>query len=144
MPPRKRKAGTKKSPAAGHAAPKKKRSSSTKIASATGKNGGGFQVSNCHAWFGSFSDKSSGNIEPEGMVQLCEELGVSAEDVVMLVLAWRLNAKTMGTFTWEEWLGGMSALACDSTSKLKAQLPMLRNTMDDPEVRKRKRKRLTE
>lgn len=43
---------------------------------------------------------------PEGMEKFCEDIGVEPENVVMLVLAYKMGAKQMGYFTQEEWLKG--------------------------------------
>jgi DCN1-like protein 4/5 len=45
---------------------------------------------------------------PEGMEKFCRDIGVKPEDIVMLVLAWKMKAKQMGYFTQEEWLQGMT------------------------------------
>jgi len=47
---------------------------------------------------------------PEGMEKLCEDIGVEPENVVMLVLAWKMNARQMGFFTQQEWLRGLMDL----------------------------------
>ena len=49
-------------------------------------------------------------IGPEGIVKFCEDLGVVPEDVVMLVLAWKMDCKQGGYFTLKEWLKGLSEL----------------------------------
>ncbi|MGH0138664.1 UNVERIFIED_CONTAM: hypothetical protein FKN15_031920 [Acipenser sinensis] len=52
-------------------------------------------------------------VGPEGMEKFCEDIGVEPENVVMLVLAWKLDAQNMGYFTLQEWLKGMvSAVIC--------------------------------
>lgn len=43
---------------------------------------------------------------PEGMEKFCEDLNVDPENVVMLVIAYKMGAKQMGYFTQEEWLKG--------------------------------------
>lgn len=44
---------------------------------------------------------------PEGMEKFCEDLGVDPENVVMLVIAYKMGSKQMGYFTQEEWVKGM-------------------------------------
>jgi len=44
------------------------------------------------------------------MEQFCIDIGVNPEDLVMLVLAWKMNAKSVGYFTSAEWLKGLSEL----------------------------------
>lgn len=41
------------------------------------------------------------------MEKFCEDLGVDPENVVMLVIAYKMGAKQMGFFSQEEWLKGM-------------------------------------
>ncbi|KAL6767454.1 hypothetical protein ACKKBF_B35300 [Auxenochlorella protothecoides x Auxenochlorella symbiontica] len=76
----------------------------------------------------------------EGVSTLCEDLEVSPEDPVMLVLSYHLQAATMCEFSREEFEGGLARLACDSLSKLRAALPGLRAQLDDasrfPEIYK--------
>jgi len=49
-------------------------------------------------------------IGPEGMQQLCQDLGLDPEDIVMLAIAWKLKASQMGYFQRSEWLSGMQQL----------------------------------
>ncbi|XP_030189825.1 DCN1-like protein 5 isoform X3 [Lynx canadensis] len=44
------------------------------------------------------------------MEKFCEDIGVEPENIIMLVLAWKLEAESMGFFTKEEWLKGMTSL----------------------------------
>lgn len=44
------------------------------------------------------------------MEKFCADLGVEPENVVMLVLAWKMNARQMGYFTLQEWLRGFIEL----------------------------------
>ncbi|XP_076014909.1 DCN1-like protein 4 isoform X2 [Genypterus blacodes] len=51
--------------------------------------------------------------------------------VVMLVLAWKLDAQSMGYFTLQEWLRGMGSLQCDSTERLRNSLDYLRSVLNE-------------
>lgn len=44
------------------------------------------------------------------MEKFCEDIGVDPENVVMLVLAWKMNARQMGFFTLQEWTKGLTEL----------------------------------
>eukprot|EP01046_Picozoa_sp_COSAG06_P117261 COSAG06_NODE_64314_length_260_cov_0.484472_1_plen_81_part_01 len=68
----------------------------------------------------------------DGVIKLCEDLGVGEEDVVMLVIAWLLKAAKMAEFTKEEWVSGFSRLGIESLDALKGQLADLRGKVDDP------------
>ncbi|TSN30183.1 DCN1-like protein 4 [Bagarius yarrelli] len=80
---------------------------------------------------GSICEACDDVVGPEGMEKFCEDIGVEPENVVMLVLAWKLNAQSMGYFTLQEWLKGMGSLQCDSTEKLRNSLDYLRSILND-------------
>jgi len=62
---------------------------------------------------------------------------VEAEDIVMLVVAWHLQAAYMGEFTREEFVSGMSDLGVESIAALKEKLPTFREELkDDTKFRK--------
>lgn len=68
------------------------------------------------------------------MEKFCEDIGVEPENVVMLVLAYKMNARQMGFFTLSEWLKGLSELQCDSIYKIQQKLEYLRNQLNDPHI----------
>ncbi|VVC98114.1 unnamed protein product [Leptidea sinapis] len=68
------------------------------------------------------------------MEKFCEDLGVDPENVVMLVIAYKMGAKQMGYFTQEEWLNGLTELQCDSAHKLQNKLEYLRSLLNDPQI----------
>ncbi|KDD75809.1 cullin [Helicosporidium sp. ATCC 50920] len=82
--------------------------------------------------FGKYKDPSSDSILVDGVVQLCADLGVEPEDVVMLVLSWHFGAAAMGEYSQQEWEQGLASLGLDSLPALRAALPTLRAEMDDP------------
>ncbi|CAG2064534.1 unnamed protein product [Timema podura] len=72
------------------------------------------------------------------MEKFCEDIGVEPENVVMLVLAWKMNAHQMGFFTEQEWLKGLVDLqlvslvfGCDTICKLQMKLDYLRSLLND-------------
>ncbi|XP_059489408.1 DCN1-like protein 5 isoform X2 [Neocloeon triangulifer] len=86
----------------------------------------------CLKWFQEYSQNDDPNIlGPEGMEKFCKDINVKPEDIVMLVLAWKMRAKQMGYFTQEEWLLGMTELNCDSIGKLCYKIDFLRNLLKD-------------
>ncbi|KAM4627755.1 DCN1-like protein 5 [Polymixia lowei] len=89
-----------------------------------------FSTKKCLAWFQEYTgpDKVLG---PEGMEKFCEDIGVEPENIIMLVLAWKLEASNMGFFTKEEWLKGMTSLQCDCTERLQSKLDYLRGQLSD-------------
>ncbi|GFU17174.1 DCN1-like protein 4 [Nephila pilipes] len=85
-----------------------------------------------------FSEYAGANdpdvIGPEGMEKFCEDIGVEPENIVMLVLAWKMEAKQMGFFTKSEWLRGLRDLECDSLEKIRNKIEYLRSLLNEPVV----------
>lgn len=79
--------------------------------------------------FNKYKDKDGDTITGEGIMRLCSDLGVEPADVVMLVIAFYMNAATMGEFTKDEWSSGLLKLSCDTLDKLKKKMPELRNEL---------------
>ncbi|XP_033215182.1 DCN1-like protein 4 isoform X2 [Belonocnema kinseyi] len=92
-----------------------------------------FSQKKCIAWFREYTTPDDPDtLGPEGMEKFCEDIGVEPENVVMLVLAYKMNARQMGFFTMNEWLKGLSELHCDSINKVQHKLETLRNILNDP------------
>lgn len=51
-----------------------------------------------------------GLLGPEGIEKFCKDLDVAPENIAMLVIAWKMDAKRMGFFAKDEWLKGFSEL----------------------------------
>ncbi|XP_069646534.1 DCN1-like protein 4 isoform X3 [Haliaeetus albicilla] len=90
-----------------------------------------FSSKRCLEWFYEYAGADD-IVGPEGMEKFCEDIGVEPENVVMLVLAWKLDAQNMGYFTLQEWLKGMTSLQCDTTEKLRNSLDYLRSLLNEP------------
>ena len=70
-----------------------------------------FSSKKCVAWFHEYTTPDQQDvIGPEGMEKFCEDIGVEPENIVMLSLAWKLEAAQMGYFSLAEWLKGMTDL----------------------------------
>ncbi|XP_056271243.1 DCN1-like protein 4 isoform X3 [Pseudoliparis swirei] len=89
-----------------------------------------FASKRCLEWFYEYAGCED-VVGPDGMEKFCEDIGVEPENVVMLVLAWKLDAQSMGYFTLQEWLRGMGSLQCDSTERLRNSLDYLRSVLND-------------
>uniref|UniRef100_A0A8C2F6I3 DCN1-like protein n=1 Tax=Cyprinus carpio TaxID=7962 RepID=A0A8C2F6I3_CYPCA len=89
-----------------------------------------FSSKKCLAWFYEYAG-SDDVVGPESMEKFCEDIGVEPENIVMLVLAWKLEAANMGFFTKEEWLKGMTSLHCDCTERLQGKLDYMRSQLND-------------
>jgi len=92
----------------------------------------GFASKRLEELFDKYKDPEDGQqIGPEGVEQICKDIGVDPEDVLVLVFAWHLNAQRMGFFTKEEFLAGCQKLGVDNVHKLKSQLSTFKRDLDD-------------
>ncbi|CAH0489134.1 unnamed protein product [Peronospora farinosa] len=84
-----------------------------------------------NAWFDSYidPDDDEDSINEEGILKFCDDIGVDPQDIVVLVIAWKMQAAYMCAFTRREWQKGMQEMDCDSVAKLKAKLPQLRQVI---------------
>ncbi|KDO29428.1 hypothetical protein SPRG_05966 [Saprolegnia parasitica CBS 223.65] len=68
----------------------------------------------------------------DGILKFCDDIGIDAQDIVVLVIAWKMQAAAMCTFTKKEFVRGMKEMGCESASQLSAKLPGLRALLADP------------
>jgi len=94
-------------------------------------NKGGFSQKKLEELFDKYKDEDGQQIGPEGVEQLCKDIGVDPEDVLVLVFAWHLNAQRMGFISKEEFLTGLQKLGVDNLSKLKNHLNTFKKDLDD-------------
>ncbi|XP_058795181.1 DCN1-like protein 5 [Phymastichus coffea] len=93
----------------------------------------GFSQKRCLNWFREYTTANEPEmLGPDGMEKFCEDIGVEPENVVMLVLAYKMNARQMGFFSQDEWFKGLTEMQCDSAAKVKQRLDYLRNQLNDP------------
>nr|CAG4644291.1 EOG090X0DAO [Lepidurus arcticus] len=84
------------------------------------------------AWFKEYSTPEEPDmIGPEGMENFCKAIGLEPENILMLVVAWKMGAKQMGFFTLQEWTKGLTDLQCDSISKLQGRFDHLLSLLND-------------
>ena len=92
------------------------------------------------AWFSSYNPEQGPEghsemdaIDAEAVMQFCADIGVDAEtDVIVLAIAWKMDAAVMGSFTRQEFQKGMTALGAETAAALKDRLPALRAEIADP------------
>jgi hypothetical protein len=72
----------------------------------------------------------------DGMIKLCEDLGVDPSDSALLVLSWKCEAAHTCRFTESEFTEGMAKLGVDAIDQLKKALPSLRKELDNPDSHK--------
>jgi len=91
-----------------------------------------FSLKRLEETFEKYKEADNQQIGPEGIEALCRDIGVEPENVVVLVLAWHLNAQSMGYFRKEEFINGLQTLGVDTVDKLKSHLNIFKNELDDP------------
>jgi len=64
-------------------------------------------------------------------MRFLEDLGLSPDSRLVLLLAWKFKSSTQCVFTREEFINGMAELGCDSVEKLRAKLPTLESEIQD-------------
>ena len=100
---------------------------------AAGAFGGGPKVDTAkiEEFFEAYKEEGGDAVGVDGVIKLCEDLGVGEEDVVMLVIAWELKAQKMAAFSKDEWMSGFTRLGIEGLDKLKAELGGLRSKLED-------------
>jgi hypothetical protein len=81
-------------------------------------------------------DDADAVIGDEGLPRLCADLGVEPDDVVVLALAWKLNAATLGEFSRREFTDALTAWRVDSIDGLRSRLAQLRDEIKAPATAK--------
>lgn len=71
-------------------------------------------------------------ITSDGVCRFLEDLRLSPESKLVLIIAWKFRAEAQCEFSREEFINGMNDLGVDSIDKLKAKLPLLENELSDP------------
>jgi len=81
--------------------------------------------------FDQYRDPATDTIAVTGVMKFIDDLGLQAEDIVLLVIAWHLQAREMGTFTKEEFTGGFRKLGLDTVDRIRDALDNLRAEVKD-------------
>ncbi|CAL0325646.1 unnamed protein product [Lupinus luteus] len=82
--------------------------------------------------FESYTNKSLGLIDPEGIEALCKDVRVDHTDVRMLILAWKMKAEKQGYFSKDEWRRGLKCLGADTLTKLRKAIKGLNQEVMEP------------
>ncbi|EQC37245.1 hypothetical protein SDRG_05470 [Saprolegnia diclina VS20] len=86
------------------------------------------------AWFDTYADYDDPDcMLDDGILKFCDDIGIDAQDIVVLVIAWKMQAAAMCTFTKKEFVQGMKEMGCESASQVAAKLPGLRALLADPQ-----------
>ncbi|KAI5705498.1 DCN1-like protein 1 [Diaphorina citri] len=67
----------------------------------------------------------------EGIMKFLDDLSLSPESKLVLIIAWRFKAAAQCEFSRDEFMNGMLELGCDSIEKLKMRLPSLEAELKD-------------
>nr|AJR16774.1 defective in cullin neddylation 1 protein [Petunia integrifolia subsp. inflata] len=81
--------------------------------------------------FNKYKDPNCDMILADGISNLCNDLQVEPQDIVMLVISWQFRAETICEFSKQEFIGGVQALEVDSVEKFKKKIPSLRSELKD-------------
>jgi DCN1-like protein 4/5 len=135
MPRPKRRAATTSAEVAETASskrPKTTTSSRSKQASEESK----FSTNRLISWFKKYTSDDPSQLGPEGMERFCKDIKLEPENIAMLCIAYKMNAKNMGYFTQSEWVKGLAdpEVQCDTPTKLQNKLHYFYNLMDDPQI----------
>jgi len=91
------------------------------------------EVNKIEQLFAKYSDDGE-VIADTGMARLMTDIGADSDDLVSLIIAWLLSAKTLGEFTKTEFVDGFTTLRLDTLSAIKARLPSFRNEIVDEQA----------
>uniref|UniRef100_A0A1B6E3V2 Defective in cullin neddylation protein n=1 Tax=Clastoptera arizonana TaxID=38151 RepID=A0A1B6E3V2_9HEMI len=67
----------------------------------------------------------------EGIMRFLDDLNLSPESKLVLIIAWKFRAAAQCEFTRDEFMTGMSEIGVDSVEKLKAKLSTLESELKD-------------
>jgi DCN1-like protein 1/2 len=70
-------------------------------------------------------------ITSDGVIKFLEDLQLSPESRLVLIIAWKFRAQTQCEFSRDEFINGFSHLGVDSLDKLKQKLPLLEVDLND-------------
>ncbi|XP_065360724.1 DCN1-like protein 1 [Calliphora vicina] len=70
-------------------------------------------------------------ITSEGVIRFLDDLELSPDSKLVLIIAWKFHAEVQCEFTREEFVNGMSELGIDTVDKLKVKLPLLEMELND-------------
>lgn len=72
-----------------------------------------------------------GKITTDGVMRFLDDLRLSPESQLVLILAWKFRAETQCEFTRDEFINGFLELGVDTVDKLGAKLPALETDLGD-------------
>ncbi|XP_034111513.1 DCN1-like protein isoform X1 [Drosophila nasuta] len=70
-------------------------------------------------------------ISSQGVIRFLEDLELSPDSKLVLIIAWKFHAEVQCEFSRDEFINGMCDLGTDSIEKLKSKLPLLEQELND-------------
>ncbi|XP_076936237.1 uncharacterized protein LOC143603287 [Bidens hawaiensis] len=86
---------------------------------------------NIEELYNKYKDPYADMIMADGISNLCSDLQVDPQDIVMLVISWHMKAATMCEFSKQEFVGGLQSLGVDSLEKFRERIPSMRAELKD-------------
>ncbi|KFD51486.1 hypothetical protein M514_07699 [Trichuris suis] len=87
------------------------------------------------ALFEKYADQYESTVDrkigPSGVEAFLRDLHLSSDDILVLVLAWKMRAKTQCEFTKNEFVNGLLEMKCDTIEKLRNKLEKYRAELQD-------------
>eukprot|EP01103_Thecamoeba_quadrilineata_P005021 TRINITY_DN14877_c0_g1_i1.p1 TRINITY_DN14877_c0_g1~~TRINITY_DN14877_c0_g1_i1.p1 ORF type:complete len:275 (+),score=51.90 TRINITY_DN14877_c0_g1_i1:52-876(+) len=94
----------------------------------------GFSLKQLEELYSKYADQDDlEHIGPDNMIRFCKDIDIDPENVVMLVMAWHLEAQVMGYFSKQEFIRGFQKLRIDSLAKIKSQIKVMQDELEDQE-----------
>jgi len=88
--------------------------------------------------FNKYKDRVDDDITVDGTLDLCSDLGVDPEDVVLLAIACELQSPSVGRWKKTHWISGWRALGVETFDGMKTAIPRLRKKLGaDPDYFRR-------
>ncbi|OZJ05226.1 hypothetical protein BZG36_02318 [Bifiguratus adelaidae] len=85
--------------------------------------------------FDEYEDPDTPNtMGPEQIQRFASDLGVDLDNIVLIVLAFYMNASTLGYFTREEWVDGFKRLGISNMNELKKKKASLEKEWKEPSL----------
>ncbi|XP_061708772.1 DCN1-like protein 1 isoform X2 [Cydia pomonella] len=83
--------------------------------------------------FNKYKDQQENDkITVDGVMKFLEDLNLSPESILVLIIAWKCKAAVQCEFSKDEFLTGLMELGADSIDKLKTKLGTLETEIKDP------------
>lgn len=84
-----------------------------------------------NAWFNTYADAEANDMMlVDGILAFCSDLEVEPEDIVLLLLSYKMKAENMLEYKREEFMKGLKAIGCSSIGEVQKAFAALRSELD--------------